>query len=122
MLVHVRASQSVRRLLDLEPPTARRLRATGEEAEIPVEELDVGDLIRIRPGDRIPIDGVVTDGASAVDESLVTGEPLAADKLPGSEVIGGSVNQAGSSPSASLAWVPRHSFGQSPGKLQRRVP
>lgn len=96
VLVHVRASQSVRRLLDLEPPTARRLRATGEEAEIPVEELDVGDLIRIPPGERIPIDGVVTDGASAVDESLVTGEPLPADKLPGSEVIGGSVNQAGS--------------------------
>lgn len=96
VLVHVRASQSVRRLLALEPPTAHRIDPSGVESQVPVEELEVGDLVRVRPGERIPIDGVVTEGASAVDESLVTGEPVPADKLPGSEVIGGSVNQAGS--------------------------
>lgn len=96
VLVHVRASQSVRRLLALEPPTARRVTTEGVEVEVQLEQLAVGDLVRVRPGERIPIDGVVVDGASAVDESLVTGEPLPVDKLPGSEVIGGSLNQMGS--------------------------
>ncbi len=96
VLVHVRASQSVRRLLALEPPTARRVTADGVENEVGVEQLTVGDLVRVRPGERVPIDGVVVDGASAVDESLVTGEPIPVDKLPGSEVIGGSLNQMGS--------------------------
>jgi heavy metal translocating P-type ATPase len=96
VLVHVRASQSVRRLLALEPPTARRVTADGTEVEVGLERLAVGDLVRVRPGERIPIDGVVVEGASAVDESLVTGEPIPVDKLPGSEVIGGSLNQMGS--------------------------
>jgi Cu+-exporting ATPase len=96
VLVHVRASQSVRRLLALEPATARRIEREGAEREVRAEDLRVGDLIRVRPGERIPIDGVVTEGASAVDESLVTGEPMPVDKLPGSEVIGGSLAQAGS--------------------------
>lgn len=61
-----------------------------------MEELEVGDLVRVRPGEQIPIDGLVAEGASAVDDTLVTGEPVPVDKLPGSEVIGGSVNQAGS--------------------------
>ncbi len=96
VLVHVRASQSVRRLLDLEPPTARRVAADGHEVEVRIEQLGVGDLVRVRPGERIPADGTVTAGASALDQSLVTGEPIPVDKLPGSEVIGGSVNHAGS--------------------------
>jgi Cu+-exporting ATPase len=96
VLVHVRASQSVRRLLALEPATARRVERDGTETEVRVEDLRVGDLVRVRPGERIPIDGVVSEGASAVDESLVTGEPIPVDKLPGTEVIGGSLNQAGS--------------------------
>ncbi len=95
VLVHVRASQSVRRLLALAPATARRVTPTGEE-EVRVEALAVGDLVRVRPGERIPVDGVVVEGASAVDESLLTGEPIPADKLPGSKVTGGSVNQSGS--------------------------
>ncbi|ACZ40386.1 heavy metal translocating P-type ATPase [Sphaerobacter thermophilus] len=96
VLVHVRASQSVRRLLALTPETAHRLTADGREEVVPVAQLAVGDRVRVRPGERIPADGVVLDGASAVDESLVTGEPIPVDKLPGSEVIGGSLNQAGS--------------------------
>lgn len=96
VLVHVRASQSVRRLLALEPQTARRIEANGNEVELPLERLAVGDLVRVRPGERIPVDGVTEEGASAVDESLVTGEPLPKDKLPGDPVIGGSLNQTGS--------------------------
>lgn len=96
VLVHVRASQSVRRLLDLEPPTARRIESDGSEVTIPIEELVPADLVRVGPGERIPVDGVVVEGASAVDESLVTGEPIPKDKLTGDEVIGGSINQAGS--------------------------
>lgn len=96
VLVHVRASQSVRRLLALEPPTAKRIEADGREVIVPIEELFADDLVRVQPGERIPVDGVVVEGASSVDESLVTGEPIPHDKLPGDEVIGGSVNQAGS--------------------------
>ncbi|MGH3088929.1 MAG: heavy metal translocating P-type ATPase, partial [Rubrobacteraceae bacterium] len=94
VLVHVRASQSVRKLLDLEPPTAHRLK-NGREKEVPLEELMVDDLVRVRPGERVPVDGVVEEGTSAVDESLVTGESVPRDKLEGDEVIGGSLNQAG---------------------------
>ncbi len=93
--VHVRASQSVRRLLELEPPTARRLAEDGSEEEVSLEELEVGDLLRVRPGERVPVDGAVEEGVSAVDESLVTGESVPQDKLEGDEVIGGSLNQAG---------------------------
>jgi len=96
VMVHVRASQSVRRLLALEPQTAHRIEANGNEVELPLERLVVGDLVRVRPGERIPVDGVTMEGASAVDESLVTGEPLPKDKLPGDPVIGGSLNQTGS--------------------------
>ncbi|MDP9475440.1 MAG: cation-translocating P-type ATPase [Actinomycetota bacterium] len=95
VLVHVRASQSVRKLLELEPPTARRLAEDGSEQEVSLEELEVGDLLRVRPGERVPVDGAVEEGASAVDESLVTGESVPKDKLEGDEVIGGSLNQAG---------------------------
>jgi P-type Cu+ transporter len=96
VLVHVRASQSVRRLLSLEPPTARRIEAGGNEVEVTLDCLAIGDLVRVRPGERIPVDGTVVEGASAVDESLVSGEPIPQDKLTGDTVIGGSLNQTGS--------------------------
>ncbi len=94
LLVRTRASQAVRKLLSLQPPTARVVR-DGSEAEVPIEEIGTGDLVRVRPGEQIPVDGVVVDGASAVDESLVTGEPIPREKLPGHEVIGGSLNHSG---------------------------
>ena len=94
LIVRTRASESVRKLLDLQPPTARRVRG-GVEEEIDIDAVAVGDAVRIRPGERVPVDGRVVEGESAVDESLVTGEPIPADKGVGSEVIGGSINQTG---------------------------
>ena len=92
--VRTKASQSVRKLLDMQPPTARVVR-DGVEEEIDIEAVAVGDLVRIRPGERVPVDGRVVEGLSAVDESLVTGEPIPAEKDVGGEVIGGSINQTG---------------------------
>lgn len=94
LVVRTKASESVRRLLDMQPPTARVVR-NGKEEEIAIEEVAVGDLVRVRPGDRVPVDGMVEDGLSAVDQSLVTGEPMPEEKKQGDEVIGGSVNQTG---------------------------
>ncbi len=93
-LVRTRSSQSIRKLLDLQPDTARVIR-DGSEREVPVAEIGVGELVRIRPGESIPVDGAVTEGASAVDQALVTGEPIPEEKVVGDEVIGGSVNQTG---------------------------
>jgi len=95
LLVRTRASQAVKKLLSLRPPTARVV-SDGAEAEIPIADVRKGDHVRIRPGEQVPVDGVVVEGASTVNESLVTGEPLPREKLPGHEVIGGSVNQTGS--------------------------
>ncbi|MBI4280483.1 MAG: cation-translocating P-type ATPase, partial [Armatimonadetes bacterium] len=94
LFVRTRASQAVRKLMELQPPTARVIR-DGRETEVPIEEVAPGDLVRVRPGESIPVDGVVADGASAVDESLVTGEPIPKEKVAGDEVIGGSLNQSG---------------------------
>lgn len=94
LLVRTRASQAVRKLLALVPPTARVVR-DGREAEVPIEQVHAGDLVRIRPGESIPADGEVVEGASAVDESLVTGESIPEEKTPGDAVIGGSINQTG---------------------------
>ncbi|MFV1859159.1 MAG: heavy metal translocating P-type ATPase [Anaerolineales bacterium] len=88
-------SQAIRKLLDLQAKTARVLR-DGQEIEIPVEEVLVGDVVVVRPGDKIPVDGEIVDGRSAVDESMVTGESLPVDKEPGDEVIGATVNTTGS--------------------------
>ncbi len=88
--VRTKASESVRRLLEMQPPTARVVR-DGREEEVPIEEVVVGDLVRVRPGDRVPVDGVVEDGESAVDQSIVTGEPIPDDKSAGDKVIGGSL-------------------------------
>jgi Cu+-exporting ATPase len=93
-VVRTRSSQAVRQLMQLQPDTARVLR-DGQEVEVPVDELEAGDRVRIRPGESVPVDGQVVEGASAVDESLVTGEPIPAEKTEGDEVIGGSVNQTG---------------------------
>lgn len=95
LLVRTRSGQAVRRLLDLQPDTARVVRDDGREEEIPIDEVRVGDRVRIRPGENVPVDGEVVDGASAVNEALVTGEPIPAEKVPGDEVIGGSINRTG---------------------------
>jgi Cu+-exporting ATPase len=94
--VHVEASQSVRQLLDLEPTTAHKIAADGTETDIAREELATGDRVRVRPGERIPVDGTVISGTSAVDESLVTGESTPQEKRDGDEVVGGSINHDGS--------------------------
>jgi len=92
--VRTRASQAVRRLMALQPDTARVIR-NGEEIEVPIGEVARGDLVRIRPGASIPVDGVVVDGASAANEAVVTGEPIPSEKVKGDQVIGGSINQTG---------------------------
>jgi len=92
--VRTRASQAVRKLLALAPATARVVR-DGAEEEVPLGEVRPGDLVRVRPGESIPVDGVVVEGASGVDESLVTGESIPAEKRPGDAVIGGSLAQFG---------------------------
>jgi heavy metal translocating P-type ATPase len=94
-LVRTRASQAVRQLLSLQPATARAIR-DGQEEEVLVEEISPGEFVRVRPGEHIPVDGVVSEGFSSVDESLVTGEPMPKEKGPGEEVIGGSLNHYGS--------------------------
>lgn len=87
---------AIQKLLGLAPNTARIVRADGSEEDIPLEEVNVGDILRIRPGDKIPVDGVVTEGESNVDESMVTGEPVAVAKKAGDSVIGATVNATGS--------------------------
>lgn len=91
-----RTGAALRALVDLTPRTARRLADDGTEADVPLETLQVGDRLRVRPGERIPTDGVVVDGASYVDESMISGEPLPVAKRPGDRVIGGTLNGAGS--------------------------
>ncbi|HEX9819075.1 MAG TPA: copper-translocating P-type ATPase, partial [Methylomirabilota bacterium] len=90
-----RTSSAIRALLNLAPPTARRVRPDATEEDVPLEAVQAGDLLRVRPGERIPVDGVVLEGASAVDESMVTGEPIPVEKVPGSRVTGGTVNGTG---------------------------
>jgi P-type Cu+ transporter len=90
-----RAAGAVRSLLQLQPATARVLR-DGSERDVALETVVIGDLLRVRPGDRVPVDGIVLQGGSAVDESMLTGEPLPVDKAPGDEVIGATMNTAGS--------------------------
>jgi len=94
-LTKSRASAAVRKLLDLQPTMARRIYTDGSEAEVPVERVRVGDALAVRPGERIPVDAVVLEGSSAVDESMITGESVPAEKGPGGEVIGGTMNKSG---------------------------
>jgi P-type Cu2+ transporter len=87
-------SDSLRALFDIVPPTATVIR-DGEEVELPTSEIIVGDEIRLRPGDKVPVDGAVTSGSSSVDESLITGESVPIEKSEGDEVVGGSINRSG---------------------------
>jgi P-type Cu+ transporter len=89
-----RASEAIRRLIDLQPRTARVVRG-GEEIETPVEQVRTGDLIAVRPGERIPVDGVIHEGEAALDESMLTGESLPVDKRAGDAVYGGTLNRSG---------------------------
>ncbi len=90
-----RTSEAIRRLMSLAPRTARVIR-DGVEMDVPTAEVRVGDFVRIRPGERVPVDGVVTEGASTVDESMLTGESLPVEKAPESSVFAGTVNRTGS--------------------------
>lgn len=87
---------AIRALLGLAPKTARRIKSDGSEEEIPVGHIHVGDFLRIRPGEKVPIDGEVTEGRSIVDESMITGEPIPVEKEIGSKVTGATVNGTGS--------------------------
>ena len=94
MVVRTRSSQAIKKLMDLQPATARIVR-NGIETEVPIEDVRSGDLVRVRPGEGIPVDGAVVEGLSGVDQSLVTGEPIPVEKGVDDEVIGGSLNQTG---------------------------
>jgi P-type Cu+ transporter len=87
---------AIRALLDLAPKTARRVRHDGADEDVAIDAVDVGDRLRVRPGEKVPIDGIVTEGSSSVDESMVTGESMPVVKQPGSRVIGGTINGTGS--------------------------
>ncbi|HSR67836.1 MAG TPA: heavy metal translocating P-type ATPase [Acidobacteriota bacterium] len=90
-----RTGDAVRSLLELAPKTARRIGEDGDENEIPLDQVKVGDRLRVRPGEKIPVDGKVVEGSSSVDESMVTGEPVPVEKAEGDEVTGGTLNQKG---------------------------
>jgi len=93
-LTRGRTSEAIRKLMTLQPRRATVIR-DGQEVEVPVDEVEVGDIVLVRPGESVPVDGVVSEGYSAVDESMVTGESMPADKRPGDEVIGGTINRTG---------------------------
>jgi len=91
-----RTGAAIRALLDLAPKTARRVDAGGQEHDVPLDHVQRGDLLRVRPGEKIPVDGVVIEGTTSVDESMVTGEPLPVEKTKGDRLIGATVNTTGS--------------------------
>lgn len=91
-----KTSGAIKALLDLAPATARKLGDEGDESDVSLDQVKVGDRLRVRPGDKVPLDGEVLEGSSNVDESMVTGEPLAVSKKTGDQVVGGSINQQGS--------------------------
>jgi len=91
-----RTNAAIKMLLGLAPNTARLIDDQGSEKDIPLDQVQVGNILRIRPGEKIPVDGVVTDGISNVDESMVTGEPLAVEKTAGEKLIGATINGTGS--------------------------
>jgi len=89
-------SGAIRALLELAPPTARRIAEDGSEEEVSLDDVASGDRLRVRPGEKVPVDGEVQDGSSSIDESMISGEPIPVGKAPGDEVIGGTVNGTGS--------------------------
>ncbi|KAA8981954.1 heavy metal translocating P-type ATPase [Halospina sp. K52047b] len=91
-----KTSGAIKALLELAPATARRLDDEGNESEVSLDQVQVGERLRVKPGDKVPLDGEVLEGGSSVDESMVTGEPLAVSKGQGDSVIGGSINEQGS--------------------------
>ncbi len=94
--VRGKASDAVRKLLALQPPTARRIRVDGSEEEVPLQEVVVGDVLLVKPGEKIPTDGTVVEGHSSVDEKMVTGESIPVEKEGGDQVIGATINGTGS--------------------------
>ncbi len=89
-------SGAIKRLLGLAPKTARRVDAAGKEVDVPLQQIRVGDSLRVRPGEKVPADGVIIEGRSSVDESMISGEPLPVEKEPGSKVVAATVNGTGS--------------------------
>ncbi|GAC1044460.1 heavy metal translocating P-type ATPase [Rhizobium sp. No.120] len=90
-----RTGSAIRALLDLAPKTARKIGANGSETDVPVDEIQAGDRLRVRPGERVPVDGSVIEGQSTVDESMITGEPLPVEKTKGDALTGGTINKNG---------------------------
>ncbi|MCJ7446673.1 MAG: heavy metal translocating P-type ATPase, partial [Bacteroidales bacterium] len=88
---HSKTNSAIKALLNLVPPVARVIR-NGKEEEIPLDKVQVGDILRIKPGDKIPVDGIITDGTAVIDESMITGEPIPADKSKNDMVTGGTIN------------------------------
>ena len=91
-----RTGGAIRALLDLEPKTARIVRPDGSEEDVPLDDVQAGDCLRVRPGEKVPVDGDVVEGSSAVDESMLTGEPVPVEKMLGAKVTGGTLNGSGS--------------------------
>src|SRR5690606_19516169 len=89
-----RTSDAIKRLVGLQAKTAR-VRRNGQPVDLPIASVITGDIVEIRPGERVPVDGLVIEGDSYVDESMITGEPIPVAKSAGSEVVGGTVNQTG---------------------------
>lgn len=90
-----RASQAIKKLLGMQAKTARLIEADGSEADVPLEGVKVGDRLRVRPGEKVPVDGIMLEGTSSLDESLVTGEPIPVEKHVGDRVIGSTINGTG---------------------------
>jgi len=91
-----RTNEAIKLLLGMAPKTARLVKADGSEIDVPMEDVQAGDILRIRPGEKVPVDGIVTEGESLVDESMVTGEPVSVEKFTGEKLIGATVNANGS--------------------------
>jgi Cu+-exporting ATPase len=90
-----KTSAAIRQLLGLAPKSARRIRADGTEEDVPLDQIQVGDRVRVRPGEKVPVDGRIEEGRSTLDESMLTGESLPVDKGPGDRVVGATINQTG---------------------------
>ena len=89
-------SAAIKSLLGLQAKTARRIRRDGTEEDVPLTDVHIGDFLRVRPGEKVPVDGIVSEGRSSVDESMLTGEPIPVEKTPGSRLIGATINGTGS--------------------------